>query len=175
LLDGILVDYAPDAVVEAEMPATLEASLTQNERWERGRIDLARRYVPRLAGEVVRPRPPDAPRVPRVAAADAALDHLVPPLSVLVAATGGVAGASSLLRLLGRRRGHTGWLLVVALAGHVVSGLVLAGAPRSVYRSLAHAPRAVLWKVGLWLRMLVRPGEVGWVRTARRSEGISAG
>ena len=48
LFDGILVAYAPDAVVEAEMPATLEAAVTQNERWERGRLQLARRYVPRL-------------------------------------------------------------------------------------------------------------------------------
>ena len=49
LLEGVLVAYAPDAVVEAEMPATLGAPRTQNERWERGRIELARRYVPRLA------------------------------------------------------------------------------------------------------------------------------
>ena len=48
LLDGIPVAYAPDAVVEAAMPSTLEASATQNERWERGRVELARRYVPRL-------------------------------------------------------------------------------------------------------------------------------
>ena len=50
LLEGVLVAYAPDAVVEAEMPTTLEGARTQNERWERGRIELARRYVPRLVG-----------------------------------------------------------------------------------------------------------------------------
>ena len=48
LLEGTLVAYAADAVVEAEMPATLEDSVTQNERSERGRLDLARRYIPRL-------------------------------------------------------------------------------------------------------------------------------
>ena len=127
LLDGMLVAYAPDAVVEAEMPATLEAAVTQNERWERGRIDLARRYVPRL----VRLAAGDRGR--RVAAVDGVLDHLVPPLSVLAAATGGVAVAGTavaLARGAGWRR--SGWVLVAALGGHVVSGLVLARAPAAV-------------------------------------------
>ena len=48
LFAGILVAYAPTAVVEAEMPATLQAAVTQNERWERGRLQLAKRYVPTL-------------------------------------------------------------------------------------------------------------------------------
>ena len=91
LLDGVLVAYAPDAVVEAAMPTTLEGARTQNERWERGRIELARRFVPRLVGLARR----DASR--RVAAVDEVLDHLVPPMSVLVAATGATAVASTAL------------------------------------------------------------------------------
>ena len=169
LLDGILVQYAPTAVVEAEMPATLSGAQTQNERWERGRLDLARRYVPRLLRAATRrpgAAPPGAP--PRIAAADAVLDHLVPPLSVLVAATGAVAVAGTALRAIspvGRPR--AGWGLVAALAGHVVSGLVLARVPRSVYRSFVHAPGMVVWKVRLWARMLLGRSDVDWVRTAR--------
>jgi hypothetical protein len=171
LLDGILVEYAPAAVVEAEMPATLSGAQTQNERWERGRLDLARRYVPRLVRDATR-RPGAAPPAgaPRVAAADAVLDHLVPPLSVLVAATGAVAVAGAALRMVapvGRPR--QGWGLVALLAGHVVSGLVLARAPRSVYRSFVHAPGMVVWKVRLWVRMLLGRSDVDWVRTARVS------
>ena len=40
VLDGYDVAYVPDAVVLAEMPTTLEQATSQNERWERGRIDL---------------------------------------------------------------------------------------------------------------------------------------
>jgi len=166
LLEGTLVAYAPDAVVEAEMPATLAGAQTQNERWERGRIDLARRYVRRLA------RLAAEDRSRRVAAVDGVLDNLVPPVSVLAAATGGIAvtgSAVALARGTGWRR--SGWVLVAALTGHVVSGLVLARAPLAVWRSLAHAPNMALWKVRLWLRMLVRPGSVGWVRTQRAAEG----
>jgi hypothetical protein len=161
LLDGILVAYAPDAIVEAEMPVTLEGARTQNERWERGRIELARRYIPRLARAVVDPATTN-----RAAAVDAIADHLVPPLSVLAAALGGVSVASAAVG--GRAASRTGIVLCTALGAHVLSALVLARAPASVYRALLHAPPMVLWKVRLWLRMLAGPGEGGWVRTARR-------
>jgi cellulose synthase/poly-beta-1,6-N-acetylglucosamine synthase-like glycosyltransferase len=166
LFDGIRVEYEPAAVVESEMPATLEGSTTQNERWERGRLELARRYVPALLRAALGRHREAGPS--RVAAADGALDHVVPPLSVLVALTGGVAVAGSAVGMA-RRAGPrpAGWALVTLLVVHVASGLVLARVPRSVYRSLVRAPELVLWKVRLWVRMLVRRDEVDWVRTAR--------
>ena len=75
LLEGEIVAFAPDAVVEAEIPATLEASRTQNERWERGRIDLARRSIPALLRRAAHTTA-DSGRRDRPA-----LDHAVPPLS----------------------------------------------------------------------------------------------
>jgi hypothetical protein len=162
LLDGVLVAYAPDAVVEAAMPTTLEASRTQNERWERGRIELARRFVPRLVALAVR----DPRR--RLAAIDGALDQLVPPFSVLAAGTGAVVTASTAVAALRRTRLTRGWWLVAALVAHLVSGLVLSKAPIVVYWSLLRAPGSVIWKLRLWGRMLRRPGAEGWARTARR-------
>jgi cellulose synthase/poly-beta-1,6-N-acetylglucosamine synthase-like glycosyltransferase len=161
LLDGIRVAYAPEAVVEAEMPETLEDAVTQNERWERGRIELARRYIPRLVRDTLTGRAGS-----RVATADAILDHLVPPLSVLGTAVGVVTLASAAVG--GRAGGRAGLVMCAALGAHVTSALVLAGAPASVYRSLIHAPGMVFWKVRLWLRMLTGPGEGEWVRTAHR-------
>jgi hypothetical protein len=161
LLDGIRITYAPGAVVEAEMPSTLEDARTQNERWERGRIELARRYVPRLARAAVARGTAN-----RVAAADAILDHLVPPLSVLAAAVGGVTVASAVAG--GRSGAKSGLVLCGAIGVHVLSALVLARAPASVYRSLLHAPGMIVWKARLWLRMLASPGDGGWVRTAHR-------
>lgn len=163
LLSGILVAYASDAVVEAAMPTTLEGARTQNERWERGRIELARRFVPPLVRLAAR----DSRR--RVAAVDGALDHLVPPLSVLVAATGGVVSASTVVAAVRRTRLTRGWGLVVALVVHLVSGLVLSKAPPAVYRSLLHAPALIVWKLRLWARMVLRPGAEGWARTTREA------
>lgn len=160
LLDGILVAYAPDARVEAEMPATFAGAQTQNERWERGRLELARAYLPRLVRLVLDPGVRH-----RLAVVDATIDVLMPPMSVLAAATAGVAAASTVVGP--RRARRRSWRLLGLLAFHVGSGLALDRAPWSVYRALARAPAMVLWKLGLWTRMLVRPGKVEWTRTER--------
>ncbi len=178
LLDGVRVAFAPDAVVEAEMPATLAAARTQNERWELGRAQVGRRFMPTLARRVLGPRDAnrDAKRdANRVAYADAIADHLVPPLSVVAAATVAGAASGTLLAVVsrgrvGRRAARLGALNAAVLTAHVVSGLVMVRAPRAVYRSLLDVPRLVLWKVALWARVLRRPSDVGWVRTARNEE-----
>ena len=169
LLDGHLVRYVPGAVLEAEMPSTLDAASSQNERWELGRIEMARRYVPMLARRAIRQRKQ------RLAHADATLDALVPPLSVLIAANA-VCGISSLaMALIGRRRIDRINLASSAfssavIVGHVLFGLRAIDAPRSVYRSLWKAPRFILWKLGLWRRLLDRQATVQWTRTTRNIE-----
>jgi dolichol kinase len=110
-----------------------------------------------------------------VADVDGVFDHLVPPLSVLVLANGAAIAASLGMRVLRRGRLDSCNLVVAGtsaavVAGHVVLGLFTADAPRSVYRSLAQAPRMILWKAGLWKRVLVKPDDVTWTRTARNSE-----
>ena len=167
LLQGEIVRFMPDGVVEAEMPSTLDAARTQNERWELGRLQLARRYVPELARRALRPGQEHRP-----ALVDATLDQLVPPLSVLAAATSAVVVGSALVGGRGSSRmGRVGLTLagasVFGLLVHVFGGLKLARVPRSVYVALLHAPRLVVWKVGLWLRVLLRPDGVSWTRTQR--------
>jgi len=167
LLDGMRVTYVPGARVFAEMPDTLDASTTQNERWELGRLQVARRYVPRLLSLVATDRA-DL----RVARLDAVADHLVPPLSVFVAANG-LGGAGAFAAWFLRRSAVDRLAVTLSLAsgavfvGHVLVALRLAGAPKSTYRALAAAPRAIIWKLGLWARVLVRPESVAWVRTER--------
>lgn len=167
LLDGTKVVFAPDAVVEAEMPVTLDAARTQHERWERGRLELARRFVPPLVGRAVLGGPAG-----RVAYADAVLDQVVPPLSIVAAGSSALA-LTSVARACWRpdppavRHAAIAVALVGAEAAYVVSALRLARVPLSVYRSLLGAPRLVAWKARLWLRMLARDRGVDWVRTAR--------
>jgi hypothetical protein len=166
LLDGELVGFLPEAVVEAEMPTTLAGAASQNERWEAGRLQLARRFVPELTRRALGPG-----TAHRAAHVDAALDQLVPPLSVLGAVTGAVAAAACLPRMgrsgTGRIGRRLAWASVAALAFHVLAGLRWAGAPRATYRALLGAPQMAWWKVRLWLRVLARPDEVRWTRTPR--------
>jgi len=170
LLDGIPVRFAPDAVIAAEMPTTIEASQTQHQRWERGRLDMVRRFATPLARRSLR-----GGGAGRVAYADAVADQLVPPFSLLVAGSVALAAGATVRALLwpgaSSRRGLvvSGGLLAAQTA-YVVSALRMTDAPPAVYRSLLSAPRMVLWKVGLWSRVLTRPDEVTWVRTARNAE-----
>ena len=174
LLEGTTVAFAPDAVVEAEMPATVEASRTQHERWERGRLEMTRRYVPALLRKAATGGPAG-----RVAYADAAAEQLLPPFSLVAAASAGATAFAALGAVLlpGRRSRRR---LAASLAAsavqvvYVLSGLRMVDAPAAVYRSLLGAPKLVLWKVGLWFRVLRQPDEVAWVRTARNAEAPTA-
>jgi hypothetical protein len=165
ILAGDVIDFVPEAIVEAEMPTNVEAARTQNERWESGRIDLTRRYVPRLVRSAVTRR---ARR--RFTKLDTAVDLVLPPFSVLVAAT----AASTAIALGGARNGRLGRTIavvgignVVMQAAHVLSALRMVRAPAGVYRALATAPGAVVWKVALWARALSGRTDDDWIRTAR--------
>ena len=164
LLDGHDVRYVPDAVVLAEMPTTLEQSTSQNERWERGRLELAQRYVPTLLRRL--PRSPGR----RIQLADAIADHLVPPLSTLVIAHVAVAGFAAVTgsRLPGAQvtaRAHV--VAVAAVLAHVVAGLYSVRAPRRHVLALLRAPRIVVWKLVLWCSVLWSGDDVAWTRTTR--------
>jgi 1,2-diacylglycerol 3-beta-glucosyltransferase len=169
LLDGHLVAYVPDATLEAEMPNSTAAATSQNERWELGRLQLAKRFVPMLLKRSIARRDPQ-----RFAHVDAAIDHLVPPLSVLVAANVATLMSSLAGAALGSRRSRSAVAINVVsaavIATHVVVGLRSVRAPASVYRSLLDAPRQIWWKLKLWLRVVSRPDDVGWTRTSRNAE-----
>jgi 1,2-diacylglycerol 3-beta-glucosyltransferase len=173
LLDGELVRFVPDAVVAAEMPATLDAARTQNERWERGRLDVARRYVPELARRALRGGPAS-----RAAHVDAVADQLTPPLSVVAAGSVAAALAATGLSRGGGRAARLqallAWVSVAGLAFHVLGGFRLARVPKAVYQAMFHAPRLVAWKLGLWLRMVAGRREVAWTRTRRNEEGAAS-
>lgn len=175
LREGVRVRYVPEARIEAEMPSTLEAATSQNERWERGRAELAKRYVPQL----VRRLPSAHHR--RIAIADAIADHVVPPFSVVVAGqAAGFALTAGAALITQRGRSHEKFtrraLLHAATLGilgiHVISALRAVAAPAPVYRSLMGTPRAIAWKAALWARALSGKSDITWRRTRRNAETI---
>ena len=173
LLEGEPVAYAPQAVVRAEMPTSLDGATTQNQRWERGRLDLAARYLPRLVREL-----PRAPWRRRVQLADAIADHLVPPLSVLVGAQAMLTVASAgaaLVKVPGAGRlARTNAAGVAVVVAHVVAGLVSVGASRRHVLALSHAPVIVWWKIRLWSSVLLRGDQVTWSRTRRNDPEVTS-
>ena len=160
VLDGKRVTFAPDAVVWAEMPNTLGNSTTQNARWERGRIQMVQRYVPTLLKRALAQR--------SYVMADAAMEQLIPPTSVLAfliiaCLVGGIALGSAAGTALGV-------VLLIGLAVYILTGLLLARAPGKVYLAMIYAPFLMLWKVWLYIKVLINPNKSGWVRTARNEK-----
>lgn len=157
ILAGERAMFAPDAVVWAEMPATLKAAQTQNERWERGRMEMIKRFVPGLLRKAGQRR--------SFLLFDAALEQLIPPFSVLVGLSGLVFGLSVAVRSALAIK-----LSLFAIVGQVVyifAGLALARAPRRLYKALLFAPAFLAWKLWLYARLLIGIKPEAWIRTAR--------
>jgi hypothetical protein len=150
------VIFAPEASVMGQVPARLQAAESQNQRWEAGRL--------RLAGKALRTI---LKRLPRgdFRPVEAAMEVLVPPLSVLGAA---LAACFLLAAALGDVVGALLALVLLAgLGGHVVLGLLVAGADRRSYMVLLGAPVLAVWKAWLYARLLITGGPKEWRRTHR--------
>jgi len=154
---GLRVDFAPDAVVRADMPTTLRGATSQNMRWEAGRLTAARNDVPRMLLDGLRSR--------NLVVVDACIEQLIPPLSVAVAlgsattVLAALVGASlgSILALAG----------TLAMLGHVMAGLFAVKAPWRTYLALLGAPPYIAWKLVVYLRAITVRSRLAWVRTPR--------
>jgi hypothetical protein len=154
---GVAVEFAPETYVLADMPVTLGQAASQNARWERGRVQLIRQYVPRLIAQGLRRR--------SVVFLDAAAEQLIPPLSVPFA----IAVVATLAALLLGRSGlaEVAAMCLGSYVAYVAVALALVRAPLRIYFTLILAPVYVVWKVGLYAGSLRRRRGLAWVRTAR--------
>lgn len=154
---GIHVRYVPAAVVEAEMPTSLRQARSQQDRWERGRLDIARgRLGPLLRGFL---RDGDLARI------DAALEVMLPPLSLMLGAV--LLALLAAIALRSTSGGVLGILLLLLLSIHIVTGAALARLTPRAYLSLLRAPLYVVWKCWVYLVALVERTSKPWVRTER--------
>jgi 1,2-diacylglycerol 3-beta-glucosyltransferase len=156
VLAGERVRYVAEAAVMSAMPTSANGALGQQSRWEAGKATLVRRWTPRLVAAGLRER--DAGRV------HAGLELLVPPRSLLAAATAASAGAGM---VLGRGPRRAAAALAAAQVVFVAGGMRRAGVPRAAWRGLALAPALVVGKAGIYARVLAGRGPRSWVRTER--------
>ncbi len=178
ILNGERVAFAPEAIIQAEMPETLAGAATQNVRWERGRIQMMRLYVPQLfraAGKSVR----EGKYGRAYLLMDAAMEHIIPPFSVMAALSGLFLVGSLFFAflpgdLVSLNLVRANLVLAVGLiagqAIYLLSGLRLVHAPKTVYLALLNIPTFVTWKVWHYVRVLLGLDSQAWVRTARNDE-----
>jgi len=154
--NGVRVSFAREAEVLSAMPASLRAARSQNERWEKGRFEVARQYVPRFLW--------DGLRTGSAMKIDAAIEQAIPPLAIV-----GLAGVVLLAASItaGNWPAITAGIAVLgAIALHVVVSLIAVMPPLTVFLSVAYIPWYAVWKLSLYLRVM-KPGRQKWVRTER--------
>lgn len=159
LLDGTLVHYNPDAVTISEMPTTRRQAEPQRRRWESGRWATVKLFVPMLLAAFAKHR--------RWRYLDAALEFLVPPLSLFV-----LIQAVLLIVALWVRPVWA-WPMAACIAitaTYVFSGLYQYRAPRSVWLGLFAVPLFLLWKIPFYVRLTFSRGPQSWERTQRHAE-----
>jgi len=171
LQEGLTVTFVPGAQIYGQMARSGRDAHTQRVRWEGGRFALLRQWAGRLLLDGLRRR--SAARI------DGALDLVIPPFTILAAGTAALLCATLLLRLFGQAPPANLNLTLCAFAAasqavYLLSSLRLTRAPGVIYKRLLFAPVFVLWKLGLYGRMMLRrkpPGAPRWVRTGRHQVG----
>jgi cellulose synthase/poly-beta-1,6-N-acetylglucosamine synthase-like glycosyltransferase len=162
---GLRVQYAGEAHVWGEMVATADASRTQRQRWEGGRLRMALEHGPRLLRQALARRD-------RLLL-DLAFDVWVPPLAQLaLAVLAGAAASAGVRAWTGQGSAALAAFLAsaAALVCYVLRGWQLSGTGWRGLADLALAPAYVAWKLSLRLRGS-RRARSDWVRTRRQGEG----
>lgn len=162
-LAGHRVWFAEEARVLGEMVSTGAAARTQRQRWEGGRLQLARTHLPRLVRAGLARR--------SAMLLDLAMDIVVPPLSYVGLAIGAGLVAEGALGLYFAGSMPSAWLWLAeaaALLLYVGRGVQHSGLGMRGVAALAYAPAYVLWKL-----VIARPfkRDDAWIRTRREAQG----
>lgn len=182
LLDGERVTFAPEAIVWGEMPNKLSSSASQHRRWEQGRKQMARRYVPKLLLASWQELRAGNPRHAFIFW-DAVIEFLQPPFSVLAMVS--LMSLFISIALFALERAVPARILWMSSSGlttlslllafgvvlgqglYLFAGLYSVSAPRRVYFNLLNAPRLMIWKSWQMCTVLLGRGKSLWVRTER--------
>ncbi|MBC8135429.1 MAG: glycosyltransferase [Fibrella sp.] len=161
---GIVVGYAPEARVRAQMPVASDAAASQRDRWEKGRRLLVRERAAPLLLAGLRRRD--------LRLFEAGVRLLVPPLAELFALCllWSIAVAVAVaFGVLPQFYLYAAAVLPAALIAYLLTGLYIAGASREAFAALLHAPVYILWKFARYIVSPLTSRTPEWVRTRRNT------
>ena len=108
---------------------------------------------------------------------DAVMEHIIPPFALLTGLSSLSLFAALILFFIAPDNSPNksltlislvlGLLIILGQIIYIFYGLYLVKAPRKVYQALLYAPAFIVWKIGVYVRVLLGRGEKGWVRTER--------
>ena len=163
LLHGKPTYFAPEAEVYATMPQQTENAQSQRARWEGGRVSLIRKYSLLLLKAAWKSR--------SYMYFDTLVDLITPSVVNMIAIVGVMVVLNILILFtgIGSTYGYSIYWSVVGMCGlfHLIIGLYIARADRSLYRALLNVPRYFLWKIGLYLHIFKGKNQNEWIRTTR--------
>lgn len=167
LLNGVRIDFAPEASVVSAVPTDPRNAESQRSRWEVGRYSVIRTYTTKLIRSSFDQR--------SLRPIDAVIDLLTPPFVNLMSFVLFMAVLNVPLVWFGIQGPETllAWttLLLAGLA-YVIIGII-AVRDASLFSILFHVPKYALWKLILYVRLLMRGHTAEWVRTSRDDKGTS--
>ena len=161
---GIATAYAPRAKVYASTTPSVTGAYTQGVRWDGGRFQLMRTWIPRLLRATVRRR--DFGLLTTV------VDAATLPLSVSLAVN--ILGLATAIVLVWRGAVWAAlpWVIGAASLPLYVGLAFLSARPsKRSYLALLTVPTFLLLKLRVYLR-LMRGFERAWVRTERPTEDL---
>jgi hypothetical protein len=163
-LAGVRIEFVRGAIVRSPTAPNARAAELQSERWEGGKVHVART----MSSSLLR----DGLRHGRLSSLESAFALVVPPLGLLAGVDAVGTLASAVLAAAGAISWWVALLWIAALAaivGFVLIGLWAAEAPGAAYRALAHGPGLALHKLVRVRRIFSHRAE-SWVRTERADD-----
>jgi 1,2-diacylglycerol 3-beta-glucosyltransferase len=165
-LEGIKVQFAPEAVVNAIMPSDPRNAETQRKRWEIGRFPLIKKYTGPLLLESLRRK--------SFMVADVFIELITPAFvnMFIVSVIGLVINLSALAFGITWLAGPSLlWGVAVLMeVFHVLAGLKLSNADDGAYLALLNFPRFAIWKLAIYLKTWLKGDDRSWVRTERETQ-----
>ena len=164
LLNGVRIDFAPEATVYAQMPMEASNAETQRSRWEIGRFQTIRSYSPKFLYKSISKW--------SFAYFDVFVELITPPFVNMMLMISIFFSAGFILWLLALLPTvHLlmwGLLLTMGFC-YLFIGLFAGGADISLYKSIIKIPLYVVWKLKVYVRALINGKEGNWIRTIRDS------
>jgi cellulose synthase/poly-beta-1,6-N-acetylglucosamine synthase-like glycosyltransferase len=164
-LRGHPAESCPAVQISSELPQGRASGFRQRRRWEHGQLHTLVTYVPRLiAAGLLRARP---------ALLGLGLDLLVPPLALLILLQGATLALAIGAALIG---GMSFTLAKLAALGLVLVGFAVGlawtafGRQTVPFRTLLFAPVYLVWKIPLYVALLLKGRHKHWERTARNPD-----
>lgn len=163
-LNGINIDFAPEAEVLAQMPIEASNAETQRSRWELGRFQIIGAYTPKFLYKAITKG--------SFVYFDTFIELITPPfvnmmfMITLFFIAGCALWFASLLPVF-----HVILWLILLLTGicYLFVGLYVGGADKALYKSLLGLPVYIFWKLKVYFMALRKGREVKWIRTERDS------